>query len=73
MGRTQCSSCWGPGSIPGQGTKIPQAMQLGKRKKKATLDRKRMASPAPKGLMEKQRKRQVPRESTLGKASPLAL
>ena len=53
---------------------FPQAMQRGKKKKKkSTLDRKRIASPAPNGGTEKQGKRQVPREPTLAKASPLAL
>ena len=32
--RTQCSHCWGPGSIPGQGTRIPWAMKHGQREKK---------------------------------------
>ena len=52
---------------------FPQAMQRGKKKKKSTLDRKWIASPAPNGGTEKQGKRQVPREPTLAKASPLAL
>ena len=52
---------------------FPQAMQRGKKKKKSTLDRKRIASSTPNGGTEKQGKRQVPREHTLAKASPLAL
>ena len=31
--RTWCSHCWGPGSIPGLGTKIPQASQCGQKKR----------------------------------------
>ena len=35
---THCASTsGGTGLIPGQGTKIPHAMELGKRKKKITL------------------------------------
>ena len=34
MARTRHFSCWGPGSIPGQGTEIPQAAQCGQKKKK---------------------------------------
>ena len=34
--RTQCFHCCGPGSIPGQGTQIPQAMQYRKKKKNYT-------------------------------------
>ena len=30
--------CWGPGSIPGQGTEIPQAMQRSQKKKKNYRD-----------------------------------
>ena len=33
MVRTQCFHCRGPGSIPGWGTKIPQAAKCGKKKK----------------------------------------
>ena len=33
--RTWCFHCWGPGSIPGQGTKILQAMWHGQKKKKS--------------------------------------
>ena len=32
--RTWRSHCWGPGSIPGQGTKIPQTVQWGQKKRK---------------------------------------
>ena len=32
--RTWCFHCCGPGSIPGRGTKIPQATQCGQKKKK---------------------------------------
>ena len=32
--RTQCFHCHGPGSIPGQGTKIMHATQPKKKKKK---------------------------------------
>ena len=32
-----CFHCWGPGSIPGWGTKIPQAMWCGQKKKKKIL------------------------------------
>ena len=32
--RTQCFHCWGPGKIPGWGTKILQAMQHDQKKKK---------------------------------------
>ena len=32
--RTRCFQCNGPGSIPGRGTKIPQAMQRGPKEKK---------------------------------------
>ena len=35
--RTQRVHCWGPGSIPGQGTKIPQAAWHGQKKKKIHL------------------------------------
>ena len=35
MGRTPGFHCWGPGSIPGQGTKVPQRTQ--KKKKKVLL------------------------------------
>ena len=31
--RTRHFHCWGPGSIPGWGTKIPQAAQSGQKKK----------------------------------------
>ena len=31
--RTWCFHCWGPGLIPGQWTKIPQAMQESKKNK----------------------------------------
>ena len=34
--RTQCFHCHGPGSIPGQGTKIMQATQPKKKKKNYT-------------------------------------
>ena len=34
MVRTLHFHCWGPGSIPGQGTKIPQAARHGQKKKK---------------------------------------
>ena len=37
--RTQHFHCQGPGSIPGQGTKILQAMQRGKKKKKKVEER----------------------------------
>ena len=30
---TQCFHCPGPGSIPGQGTEVPQAAQCGKKQK----------------------------------------
>ena len=33
MVRTQCFHCGGPGSIPGQGTKIPQAVGCGQKQK----------------------------------------
>ena len=36
--RTRSFHCWGPGSIPGQGTKIPQAAQCGQEKKKKKKD-----------------------------------
>ena len=36
--RTQCFHCHGPGSIPGQGTKIMQATQPKKKKKKLYTD-----------------------------------
>ena len=29
--RTPCFQCWGPGSIPGRGTKIPQAAWCGQK------------------------------------------
>ena len=32
--RTLCFHCWGPGSIPGQGTKIPQNVQRNQKRKK---------------------------------------
>ena len=32
--RTQCFHCWGPGSIPGWGTKIPEAVLHAAKKKK---------------------------------------
>ena len=34
MVRTWCCHCWAWGSIPGQGTKIPQAVQFSQKKKK---------------------------------------
>ena len=34
MVRTRCFHCWGLGSIPGQGTKIPQAVWHGKKERK---------------------------------------
>ena len=36
--RTQCLHCRGPGLIPVQGTKIPQAMQCSQKKKKKKLN-----------------------------------
>ena len=39
MVRTWHFHCHGPGSIPGQGTKIPQAAQHGQKKKKGSLKR----------------------------------
>ena len=33
MVKTQCFHCWGPGLIPGQGNKIPQAAWCGQKKK----------------------------------------
>ena len=37
--RTRHFHCQGPGSVPGQGTKILQAMQRGKKKKKKVEER----------------------------------
>jgi len=34
VARTQCFHCHGQGSIPGQGTKIPQAVRCGPPKRK---------------------------------------
>ena len=40
--RIQCFHCWGPGSIPGQGTKILQAAQLGQKTNKQNHNNKNM-------------------------------
>ena len=54
----------GAGSIPGRGTKIPQATWSGQKKqhknKMQCWDKHRMVSPTPKGETEKERKQQVP-------------
>ena len=36
VARTWCFHCWGPGSIPGWGTKILQAVWLGQNKQNKT-------------------------------------
>ena len=36
--RTQCFCCWSPGSVPGQGTKIPHAVRYDQKKKKKQLN-----------------------------------
>ena len=38
VSRIPGSHCRGPGSIPGRGTEIPQAVQRGKKKKKIIMD-----------------------------------
>ena len=44
--RIQCFHCWGPGSIPGQGTKILQAAQLGQKTNKQNHNNKNMDWPS---------------------------
>ena len=36
--RTMCFHCQGPSSVPGQGTKIPQAVQYSQKKKKCKIN-----------------------------------